>query len=175
MYNIPMVTVILPGGSLHNKEWLEETSQKINVEGEIRPIYWSHWTDPTKEFDKKEKSRLIDDIVGPRSVDIIAKSIGSLVAAYVIQRNPEKIRKVIINGLPLNDISEDERETIKSALKLVAPDSILCFQNVNDPHGSFDQVKKFWSEVNPRITPISKDRDDHEYPYFDEFHNFLLG
>ena len=170
-----MVTVILPGGSEHNKEWLEETAQKINVEGEIRPIYWDHWTDSTKEFDVKEKARLIDDVVGMRSVDIIAKSIGSLVAAHIILKSPEKIRKVIINGIPLNDIGEEERETIKSALKLIAPDNILCFQNADDPHGSFDQAKKFWSEVNPEIMPISKDRDDHEYPYFDEFHDFLLG
>jgi predicted alpha/beta hydrolase family esterase len=168
-----MVTIILPGGSAHNKEWLEETAQKIQVEGEIRPIYWDHWTDSAKEFDAKEKARLIDDVVGMRSVDIIAKSIGILVAAHIVLKSPEKIRKVIINGVPLNDIGEEERETIKSALKLIAPDSIICFQNAEDPHASFEQAKKLFSEINPEIRVISKDKDDHEYFYIDEFREFL--
>jgi hypothetical protein len=170
-----MVTIILPGGSAHNKEWLEETAQKINVEGEIRPIYWDHWTDPMKEFDKKEKARLIDDIAGMRTIDIVAKSIGTLVAAYMIQKAPEKIHKVIVNGICLNDIGEEEKEIIKSAMKLVPAENILCFQNNEDPHGSFDQAKKFWLDVNPEIKLISKERGDHEYPYFSEFHDFLLG
>jgi predicted alpha/beta hydrolase family esterase len=170
-----MVTVILPGGSAQNKEWLEETAQKINVEGEIRPIYWDHWTDPTKEFNPEEKARLIDDVAGMRIIDIVAKSIGIVVAAHMIQKSPEKIRKVIINGIPFNDIGEDEKEVIKSALKLIPPENIICFQNNADPHGSFNEAKAFLSEVSPEIKVISKERDDHEYPYFDEYHNFLLG
>lgn len=170
-----MVTVILPGGAVHNKEWLEETAKKINVEGEIRPIYWDHWTDPAHEFNPEEKARLIDDIAGMRIIDIIAKSIGNLVAAHMIQKSPEKISKVIINGIPFSDISEDGKEIIKSALKLIPPENIICFQNADDPHGTFEQAKAFLSEVNPEIKVISKERDDHEYPYFEEYHDFLLG
>jgi len=170
-----MVTVILPGGSEHNKEWLEETAKKVGVEGEVRPVYWDHWEDPTKEFNPEEKGRLINDIAGARMVNIIAKSVGTLVAAYMIQKGPEKIRKVIVNGIPLNDIDEKEKEIIKSALKLVPVGNIICFQNQDDPHGSFDQAKKFLSEVSPAIKIISKERDDHEYPYYSEFHDFLLG
>lgn len=170
-----MVTIILPGGSVSNKEWLEETAKKINVEGEIRPIYWDHWQNPEKEFNKEEKARLINDIAGMRVIDVVAKSIGSLVAAYMIQKAPEKIHKVILNGIPLNDIGEEEKEIIKSALKLVPVENIIVFQNGEDPHGSFDQAKKFLSEVNAGIKIISKERDDHEYPYANEFHDFLLG
>ncbi|MGA2910877.1 MAG: hypothetical protein ABSE04_03725 [Candidatus Microgenomates bacterium] len=169
-----MVTIILPGASVQNKEWLEETAKKINVDGEIRPIYWDHWTDPSKEFNKEEKARLINDIVGMRVVDIVAKSIGTLVAAYMIQKAPEKIHKIVFNGICLNDLNEDEKEVIKSALKLISPENIMCYQNEEDPHGSFDQAKKFLSEVSPDIKIISKERGDHEYPYFEEFHNFLL-
>jgi predicted alpha/beta hydrolase family esterase len=168
-----MVTVILPGGSAHNKEWLEETAKKIDVEGEIRPIYWDHWTDPAKEFNPEEKARLINDIAGMRIVDIVAKSIGILVAAHMIQKSPEKIRKVIINGIPFDDIGEDEKETIKSALKLIPPENIICFQNEEDPHGDFNQAKNFLSGVNTKITVISKPREDHEYFYIDEFRDFL--
>ena len=168
-----MVTVILPGYSIHNKEWLEETAQKIGTDGEIRPIYWEHWTDPDSKFDAKEKARLLDGVAGKRVVDIIAKSIGTFVAGYIIEKSPEKIRKVILNGICLADLAEDEKEILKSALKLISPGNIICFQNEEDPHGDFNQAKNFLSGVNTKITVISKPREDHEYFYIDEFRDFL--
>jgi pimeloyl-ACP methyl ester carboxylesterase len=173
-YNNSVVTIILPGGSIHNKEWLEQTATKIGVEGEIRPVYWDHWTSPGKEFDPKEKARLADDVIGMRVVDIIAKSIGTLVAAYMIQKAPVKIYRVILNGIPLNDLDGNEKELIKSALRLIPAESILCIQNEDDPHGSLEEVREYLSTVNSGIKIIAKDRDDHEYPYQDVYRNFLL-
>jgi len=174
-YNYFMVTVILPGYSAHNKDWLEETARTVNVEGEVRAIYWDHWTDSEKKFDAKEKGRLINDIAGVRATDIIAKSIGTLVAAYMILGSPAKIHKVILCGIPFNDISEGDKEIIKLALKSVPPKSVICFQNEEDPHGTFDQVNNFLSDFDCNIEVISKSRSDHEYPYVDEFKKFLLG
>ena len=170
-----MVTVILPGYSAHNKEWLEETAKTINVEGEIRAIYWEHWEDPEKKFDANEKARLINDIAGIRSVDIIAKSIGTLVAAHMILKSPAKIRKIVFCGIPFNDLSEVDKEVIKSALSSISHQNAICFQNNEDPHGSFDQVNNFLSGFDSEIEVVSKSRDDHEYPYVDEFRRFLLG
>jgi pimeloyl-ACP methyl ester carboxylesterase len=169
-----MVTVVLPGYSSHNKEWLEETVKRVNMGGEIRPIYWGHWSDPSKQFDPQEKARLIDNVAGKRMVDIIAKSIGTLVASYIIQESPEKIRKVIFCGLPLNGMAEEGKEVIKAALKLIPPQDIICFHNEEDPVGGLNQVKKFLSEINPNINLTVKPRTDHEYPYFDEFRDFLI-
>lgn len=170
-----MVTMILPGGSVHNKEWLEETAKTINVEGEIRAIYWDHWSEPEKKFDAKEKARLINDIAGVRSTDIIAKSIGTLVAAYMILKSPDKIRKVILCGIPLNDLSESDKEIIKLAFKLIPVKNIICFQNDEDPHGGTDQLNGLLSGLDAKIEIVSKSRGDHEYPYVDEFKKFLLG
>ena len=170
-----MVTVILPGYSIHNKEWLEETAQKIGVDGEIRPIYWKHWTDSESKFDPKEKARLLDGVAGKRVVDIVAKSIGTFVAGCIIQKSPEKIRKVILNGICLNDLNEGEKENLNSALKLISPENIICFQNEEDPHGDFGQAKSFLAGICPDIKVILKNRDDHEYPYFEEFREFLIS
>lgn len=170
-----MVTLILPGYSSHNKEWLEETANNIYGNSEVRPVYWGHWTDSEAKFDPKEKAQLLDGVTGKRIVDIIAKSIGTFVAGYVIQKNPEKIRKVILNGICLNDLDEGQKEILKSALKLIPAENIVCFQNDEDPHGSFDQAKNFLLEVNTDILVVSKARNDHEYPYQDEYRKFLLG
>src|SRR3989304_1510525 len=151
-----MVTIILPGFSVYNKEWLEETAKKIKVGGEIRPIYWEHWTDPNKEFDVREKGRLINNVAGIRVTDIIAKSIGTLTASYMILKSPEKINKVIFNGIPLNDLSESEKEVIKSALRLIPRKNFICFQNEADPHASFNQVNSFLSEIGEKINLVRK-------------------
>lgn len=169
-----MVTIIIPGYSPHNQKWLEDTASQVKADGEIRPIYWGHWTDPNIKFDPKIKANLLDGVSGKRVVDIVAKSIGTLVASYLIQKSPEKIRKVILCGIPLNDLGEDEKEIIKNALHKIPVENIICFQNDEDPHGGTDILKNFFSgELDVQI--ISKTRDDHEYFYQDEFNKFLLG
>ena len=170
-----MVTIIIPGYSPSNKLWLEGTAKSIRGEGEVRPIYWNHWTDPEARFDPGEKANLLEGITGKRVVDIIAKSIGTLVASHLIMKSPEKIRKVIFCGVPLNDIGEDEKEMIKAALRKLNPENIICFQNDEDPHGGTEMLKGFLSEFGTDIQVIEKARDDHEYFYQDEFNKFLLG
>jgi len=170
-----MVTIILPGYSAHNKNWLEETAQGVGVQGEIRAVYWDHWTDPTKKFDAKEKGRLINDITGAGASDIVAKSIGTLVAAYMILNAPAKIRKVVLCGIPLNDLSESDKEVIKMALKSIPSKNVICFQNDEDPHGGFGQLESFMSGFDSDVEVISKSRADHEYSYVEEFKKFLLG
>jgi pimeloyl-ACP methyl ester carboxylesterase len=174
-YNYLVLTIILPGYSAHNKIWLEETARDLNAGGEVRAVYWDHWTDPTKKFNAEEKGRLLNDISGAGSVDIIAKSIGTLVASYMILASPEKIRKVIFCGIPMNDLTEEDKEVIKLALKSVPPKQAVCFQNDEDPHGSSDQLTNFLSGFDSGIEIVSKSRSDHEYPLVEEFRKFLLG
>ena len=85
----------MPGGSPKNKAWAEETSKQLKLDHEIRPVFWSHWDDPDVTFDPKEKVRLIVDVAMQNSINIVAKSIGSLVAGYIIAEVPQKIEKVI--------------------------------------------------------------------------------
>jgi len=169
-----MVTVIIPGYSAHNKAWLEETANSIHGDGEVRSIYWNHWTDPESPFNPTEKANLLDSVTGKRVVDIIAKSIGTLVAAHLITKSPEKIRKVILCGIPLNDLGEEEKETIRVALGKIPPENVICFQNDEDPHGGTEAVKRFLSEFSEDIQVVEKVRDDHEYFYQEEFNKFLI-
>ena len=165
-----MITFILPGGSVKNKEWLEECAMALKVDGTVRPIFWNHWTDPDAKFDKKEKANLISRHTKGDKINIIAKSIGSLVGAHVIEQIPDQINKVIVSGFPLHDIGESEKETIIKALASLDPKKVICFQNVNDPHGSFAEVKKI---LPSSIKIILEPRADHEYPYYSEFNKFL--
>jgi predicted alpha/beta-hydrolase family hydrolase len=170
-----MVTFVLPGYSLHNKDWSEETAKLIKAEGEIRPVYWNHWEDSTKRFDPKEKVRLIVDVARQNSINIIAKSIGTLVASYIIEQVPDRIEKVIFCGIPIDDLNEGDKEVYREVLRNFAVEKILCIQNEGDPHGTFNQVKDFLAKINPEIKVVSMDRSDHEYPFYNEFQGFLSG
>lgn len=170
-----MITIILPGYSPHNKKWLEETAVSVKSGDEIRPIYWGHWDDTSIKFNPEVKANLLDGVSGKRVVDIVAKSIGTLVASYLIQKSPDKIRKVILCGIPFNDLDEKDKEVVKNALRLIPPENIICIQNNTDPHGSFDTIKIFLSEFGDKIKIISKDRSDHEYFFQNDFDKFLVG
>lgn len=168
-----MLTLILPGGSAKNKDWVLETSKKMDLGHETRPVLWEHWDKPDMPFDPEDKAKELVEVAMDDSVNIVAKSIGTLVASYIIQSIPDKVERVILCGIPLKDLTEKEIEVERTALKTFPPDKIICFQNADDPHGSYLEVSDFLKKVNPGIQVISKSRDDHEYPYWDEFEEFL--
>ena len=170
-----MVTLILPGYSFSNKEWLEKTASQIPGDIEIRPIYWGHWDDPSVKCEAKTKADLLAGISGKRVVAIVAKSIGTLAASYLIQKSPEKIRKVIFCGIPLNGLNEINKEIIKDALRKVDLNNVVVFQNSEDPVGSYSAIVEFLSEFGSRIKIIEKDANTHDYFYQNDFNKLLLG
>jgi pimeloyl-ACP methyl ester carboxylesterase len=165
-----MITFVLPGGSPQNRPWLNETAKILEVPGVIRPIIWDHWEDSDQKFIPEEKASLIDKVARGEEINIVAKSIGTLVAALMINKIPYQIYKLILCGIPLQDLNEDEKDTIKGALASLAPEKILCFQNESDPHASYAEVSEF---LPVGVKVISKPRSDHEYPYFEDFNEFL--
>lgn len=165
-----ITTFILPGGSVKNRQWLEETAEELMVDGYIRPIYWEHWIDPDDKFDKPEKAYLIVKHAKGEPINIIAKSIGSLVTAFVIQKISNQINKVIICGFPLTDVNDSDRDFIIKSLAGLKPEKLIVFQNSDDPHGSFKEIR---SLLPDSIKMISKVRSDHEYPYYSDFNDFL--
>ena len=160
-----MQTVILPGYSDKNRKWVDDVSSYLDIGGIIRPIYWMHWSDNNNKFNAYEKAKLLVTVLKGERVNIVAKSIGTLVASFVYQIIPDQIEKLIFCGIPINDLSPDDIETIKGCIE-INNDKFLGFQNSKDLHGTFKQVQNFGNI-------ISKDSDDHEYPYFSEFQDFL--
>src|SRR3989338_7613047 len=98
-----MITLILPGYSAHNKSCAEDTADSLKIEGQIRPVFWDHWTDETQKFDPKEKAILAAKHSRGDKVNIIAKSIGTLVAAHIANEIPNQINKIILCGIPISD------------------------------------------------------------------------
>lgn len=86
-----MQTLILPGYSASNKEWVDETVRNLKVEGTIRPFYWMHWTDSNSKFDVQEKAELIAKHLRGEKANILAKDEGLEVANILKSLLPDQI------------------------------------------------------------------------------------
>lgn len=89
-----MQTLILPGYSASNKEWVDETAKNLKVESTIRPFYWMHWTDENSKFDVQEKAELIAKHLRGEKANIVAKDEGLEVAKILKSLLPNQIVSV---------------------------------------------------------------------------------
>jgi len=168
-----MITFILPGYSPRNKQWADEVANNLKLEGQIRPIYWDHWEDESQTFKPKEKKDLIVRHAKGDSFNIIAKSVGTLVAALIAKEASSQIKKIILCGIPT--VSDERLKIFQEAFTGFPVEKIMVFQNQKDPFATDEEVKAFMLKVNSKIKIISKDRKDHNYPYYQEFQDFLAS
>lgn len=172
-----MKTFILPGFSLKNKDWAYQVKESLEQKLQVEVIEWEHWTTGDANFAnwsewlEKETPRVLKQF-GEEQVNILAKSIGTLVAMNVLKTKPNAVNKIFLNGIPLNDI-EDNDKLAYEILKEIPEEKIMLIQNENDNHGNYSEAEKFVHSINPKIKVVSKPRDDHDYPYPKEFTEFF--
>ena len=167
-----MDTLIVPGYSLKNKDWAEETKRELAPRIVSSIVYWPHWETGQSEegwIEKEVEKFLANE---ESQINIIAKSIGTLVTMKILKSKPQLINKIILCGIFIYDFKPGD-EKFFQVLESINADNVLCFQNENDNHGSFADVEKFIHAINPKIKVISRPRSDHEYPYPEDFIKFL--
>lgn len=162
-----MKTLVLPGYSIKNKDWAYEVKDKLQG-FDVEVVEWLHWSDEKNKFDPEKEAKRIASKVREETVNIIAKSLGTLSSCYLIPN--VKVNKIIFCGIPLNDMDENDHAQYKILTKLK---NIIVFQNDKDTHGDYSQVKEFLGKINSQIKIIEKIGDTHEYPYYEDFKEFL--
>ncbi len=164
-------TIILPGYSAHNKEWALEIRDKMNLGHEVVVVDWDHWKEDTNFSVKRELEKILK-VIGKEEVNIIAKSVGVMVALNLIPKISSQINKVILCGIA-SVVNEDRQDLLKVVLSKIPIENILCIQNENDKYVPFPEAEKFYHSVEPNLKVISKPRSDHDYPYPIDFEKFL--
>ena len=168
-----METIILPGFSLKNKAWAEEIQKGLSLIFPTSIVNWPHWETGKTEANWIEKeAEKIAYSIQSRQVNIVAKSIGTAVSMVILNSKPELINKIILCGIPIRDFLKGD-EKYYEPLRKFQLDKVLCIQNKDDNHGSYEDVEKFLHSLNPNLKIISQPRADHEYPYLDIFIDFL--
>jgi pimeloyl-ACP methyl ester carboxylesterase len=165
-----MKILVLPGYSLHNREWAYEVKKKLSFKHSILVHGWAHWRLGGTLKPKHEVELILKEI-GREKIDLIAKSVGTMVAMLVLRQAPEKINKIILCGIP--SVSPERLTLFQEALENFPEKDIICFQNTADPLAGYIEVKEFMEKVNSEIEVIEESRHDHNYPYFEEFEKFL--
>ncbi|KKQ98725.1 MAG: hypothetical protein UT24_C0001G0006 [Candidatus Woesebacteria bacterium GW2011_GWB1_39_12] len=181
-----MKTIILPGYSLHNKEWAEEVAEDLTAKGLQTTVhYWRHWRDESLSLSLRFELEKITEEIGKEKinphnqkvgvgVNIIAKSVGVYVALNLIPNIASQINKVFFCGIASVG-GEDRKGLVKTVLSKIPIENILCIQNESDKFVTFDEAEKFYHSVDPKIKVVSKPRSDHNYPYPEDFRKFLLS
>lgn len=167
-----MITLILPGYSLRNKEWAEGLAKSMEMGQKVLVHNWRHWEkSSSSSLSLKYEVEKITGEIGNETVNIVAKSVGTMIAMQVLAKLPGKINKIILCGIP--SVSEERLELFKKALADFPVAFVICFQNTSDPLASYKEVKRFIEKVNPKIAVVETPRSDHSYPYPDAFAKFL--
>ena len=170
-----MKTIILPGYSLHNKDWAYEVRNKLNLNQKVIVHEWKHWTSGSFSV-AHELRKIAEEIRGNEKINIIAKSVGTRVAMEWIIRNPKFVNKLVLCGIPVSWQPKDVgsvSEIFQKGLSFLKARQILIFQNEKDPFSTFEKIKEMVGRINRKIKVIENPRNDHHYPYFDEFQKFL--
>jgi len=159
-----MKYLILPGFSEKNKQWAHELRDGLEShEINSAVIEWEHWRSKEEsDFDFKREGEKVIKEIDNSEVGIIAKSVGSILTTRLLKSIPQRIIKIVLMGIPLNSLTEADRENF-SVLKNFPAENILVFQNSQDPYGSFREVRKFIEEINKKIKVVVLLREDHKY------------
>ncbi len=165
---------MLPGYSLKNKDWALAVQENFKHKNDIEVYMWKHWQSGSPgDFSAAGEALNLLAAIGRDKVNIIAKSIGTLVAMYLIGEAKDKINKIVLCGIPLGDITPDRQETYREALTNFKSKNVLVIQNEQDSHGSYARVEQLIHSINKDINVEMGPGNTHDYPYFDEFNKFL--
>jgi pimeloyl-ACP methyl ester carboxylesterase len=170
-------TVILPGFSPHNKDWaltVQKNFKDANLETIVH--FWKHWeTAKNSDFSPTLEIQRLSQKIGNNEFNILAKSIGTAVAMYLIEAHPKRVQKVILCGIPLKfeGMKPQYLEKYRKVLSSLEPKNVQVYQNDKDPWADPNKVSDLIQSVNKNIPIFIKPRSDHEYPYFEDFIKFL--
>lgn len=169
-----MKTIVLPGYSIKNKDWADGVKKNLEPEFDVLVHEWKHWEiNSSSSLNVSEEiDKITEEIKDEEKINIIAKSIGTLVCMKSLGILKDKINNIILCGIPLNDINEEDSNSY-GILKLYDSSKVIILQNSYDPHGNYQQVFSFLNKINPEIKIIKKEADTHEYPFYDDFKIFL--
>lgn len=173
-----MKVLVLPGFSAHNKQWAKEISEKLKPIGEVSRVSWEHWQtgSASPHWIDKELEKIRPLVSRRYPISLVAKSIGTLVAAKLIDSFPQSfVDRLVLCGIPINDLGLDSHKAYQ-ALKKIPANKILVLQNNLDPHGTYQQVVEMFKALAlPDLEIVSQDAGNHEYPYFQTIKDFLTA
>lgn len=153
-----MDTIIFPGESKQNKYWLDEFAKNLGAIG----FSYAHW-DVSKSINFETELSRLDVIAKDYTIEqVIAKSAGTMLALYAIDKGILKPKKCVFMGIPLKWAKEKGIEKDLITLNKELGVYTIYIQQKDDPQGSHEEVS---SLLDKKINMI--EGNDHRYDYDD--------
>jgi predicted alpha/beta-hydrolase family hydrolase len=169
-----MKYIYLPGYSLKNLDELEAITGILTQNNYDTLVYkWRHWSDENEKWDPDyDAGKIIQASQDSNEITIIAKSLGTHIAVKLADKIRDKVKLIILMGIPINDLDDGEKsDYIKTLTGLNIP--IYLIHNRKDNHGSLHQVQELLKAV--RYDLIIKESDDHRYNYPEDVLKIITG
>lgn len=167
-----MRIVYLPGFSKKNKEELDTIISFMEHKNFIVYAHeWRHWQNQSQEWDiETEITKIKKELTRNEQYVIVAKSIGTIVAAKILCEDINYPQKIILMGIPLGEDLENKKALFQSAFSNYKG-KIFVIQNNKDPYGSSQRVHEALANISYNI--IIKESDNHTYSYPQDIYSFV--
>lgn len=134
--------LILGGNTSNNLSWINKYTKEYQKNNKVKSIKYDHWNTNNKIDRELELNKVITELKEFNNYSIIAKSVGSIITLTGIERNLIKPDNLIILGLPLLYIKNNEIDIISLLEKAKKETNIMIIQQKDDPIGKYTEVKE---------------------------------
>lgn len=90
--------ILLPGNGAHNRQWIEDAQSRIG--GEI--LYYRHWEAAEPTIDFTIETQRFKELADGQSIEVFAKSVGTLLAMKAVREVGVRIEKAVFVGTAVN-------------------------------------------------------------------------
>jgi len=167
-----MNALLLPGNSPRHAEWVEHLKTAITPEFDtVKTQHYHHWKTGEEWADVEyELTMARENTVALEPYVIIAKSIGTVIATRGVAEDVLDPTKIILLGIPINGGAKIE--LIKEWLTEIAI-PIVIIQNMDDPLGSFADVKAAFDGIGEHVSFVELPGETHDYVDFEAITRFI--
>lgn len=140
-----MKLFLLGGNSYSNKPWVKDFRQALKkISSDVFAKEYRHWQNGEKVIDLEyEIEQFKQDISNEDNYVVVAKSLGSIVAARGASEMNSHPRMIVVVGAPLSIVIEERFTYIEWLNNIPCPK--LFMQNDHDPLGSFSDLEQYFS------------------------------
>jgi hypothetical protein len=149
-----------PGIKPETVEWMTRLGDALHFPAAIELLNYRHWSSGGEADVAYEACQLAG-----RTPDlVIAKSLGTMIAATAFESEGFRPARAIFIGSPLNRFGESDYRRLSSMLREVPA---ILIQQDRDPAGTFRALEQRVSGI-PNCRLVQVEGDDHVYGNIEE-------
>jgi pimeloyl-ACP methyl ester carboxylesterase len=157
--------ILLGGNHISNLDWVRDLEKELqHYADEIILHKYLHWLNPDLgeiDFDK-ELANLSNNILKNQDSIVIAKSAGTILALYAIQKGLISPKKIVLIGVP-HKWALERNHDVKSLLRYLNVKTLIIQQS-NDYMMPFRDLISLLKDLeNTNINTVEIEGNDHAY------------